>query len=123
MLTRKPDPPVRATLPQDLDILIQLHLAVLFRITGLESRVRAEPCQFVILPIRGKDLGWSAIGRRGRVPREERVVWVEKGVEARRVFLGGGIEILNEGGDVLSTGPVEVEQKCWVRASPWEGGE
>ena len=48
---------------------------------------------------------------------------MEKGVESRQVFLGGGIEMLNEGGDVLSTGPVEVEQKCWVRAGLREGGE
>ena len=123
MLTRKPDTSFRATLPQDLNILVQLHLAVLYWIADLESRVRAKPCHFVILPIRGKDLGWLAAGGRGRVPRKERVVWVEEGVEARRVFLGGGIEILNEGGDVLSTGPVEVEEKCWVRARSREGGE
>ena len=47
---------------------------------------------------------------------------MEKGVQARKVFLGGWIEPLDQGGDVLSTGSVEVEEECWVRARPGEGG-
>ena len=48
---------------------------------------------------------------------------VEKGVEAREVLLGGWVEALNQGGYVLSTGSVEIEKQCWVRARAGEGGE
>ena len=109
MLTREPDAPLRTTFPQRLNILIQLHLPNLRRIASLERRVRAEPCKLVVLPIRGDDAGWLAIGGRGGVVGQERIVWVEKGVEAREVFPGVGIEALDQRRDVLSAGSVEVE--------------
>ena len=48
---------------------------------------------------------------------------MEKGVEAGKVFRGGWVEALDQGGDVLGTRAVKVEQECGVRARPREGGE
>ena len=69
MLTRKPDAPLRATLPQRLNVLIQLHLSILHWIARLKRRVRAEPCKLIVLPVRGNDRRRGAVGRRGGVSR------------------------------------------------------
>ena len=69
MLTRKPNASFRATLPQRLNVLIQLHLSILYWIARLKRRVRAEPCKLVILPIRGNDR------RRGTFQRRCGISW------------------------------------------------
>ena len=109
VLPREPDAPLRTAFPQRLNVLVQPHLPVPCRIAGLERRVRAEACEFVVLPVRGDDRGRVAIGRRGGIVGQTRVVGVEEGVEPREVFLGGWIEALDQRGDVLSTGSMEVE--------------
>ena len=48
---------------------------------------------------------------------------MEEGVEATKVFPGGWVEALDQGGDVLGAGSVEVEQERWVRAGLGQGGE
>ena len=48
---------------------------------------------------------------------------MEEDVKAREVFLGGWIEAMNQGGDVLSTGSMEVEKECRVRECTGKGGE
>lgn len=123
VLAREPDTSLRAALPQRFNVPVQLHLPVLFRIAGLERRVRAEACELVVLPIRDEDPGRFALGGRGGIVGQERVVGLEEGVEAREVFLGSWIEALDQGGDVLSAGSMEVEQERWVRARSGEGGE
>ena len=67
MLTRKPDAALRATLPQRLNVLIQLHLSILFWIARLKCRVRAEPRKLVVLPVRGNDRRRGAVGGRGGI--------------------------------------------------------
>lgn len=48
---------------------------------------------------------------------------MEEGVEASEVFLRGRVETLDQGGDVLGAGSVEVEQEGWVRARLGQGRE
>ena len=48
---------------------------------------------------------------------------MEEGVQAREVFLGGWIQAMNQGGDVLSTGSMEVEQEGRVHEATGKGGE
>ena len=89
MLPREPDPPLRATFPQRLNILVQLHLPIPCRIARLKRGIRAEACKLVVLPVRGQDPGRVALGGRGGITGQQGKVWAEEGVEARHVFLGG----------------------------------
>ena len=92
MLPRKPKPPVRTPLPQNLNVRIQPDR---FVVADLEVAVAAVAGEVVVLPVRGEDGGGGAGG--GEV-WEEGVVGFEEGGYDLEVGWGGWGVGVEEGG-------------------------